>query len=174
MKPESPGWDGTRDTFRKVFDSCYEDLCRYAFTIVKDFDIAEDIVQSMFMKLWEMRESVDINASIRSYLFRSVYNQSINHLEHKAVRTRYDKTAVLEPRRNEQQPGVFPEELEENIRKAVDTLPPQCRSIFIMSRYDELKYSEIAEKLGISVNTIQNQVCKALKLLREALKDQLS
>jgi RNA polymerase sigma-70 factor (ECF subfamily) len=174
MKPGSPGWDGTRDTFRKVFDSCYEDLCRYAFTIVKDFDIAEDIVQSMFMKLWEMRESVDINTSVRSYLFRSVYNQCINHLEHKAVRTRYDKAAVLDASRIEQQPGVFPEELEENIRKAVDALPPQCRSIFIMSRYEELRYSEIADKLGISVNTIQNQVCKALKLLREALKDQLS
>lgn len=174
MKPGSPGWDGTRDTFRKVFDSCYEDLCRYASTIVKDPDIAEDIVQSIFMKLWEMRESVDINTSVRSYLFRSVYNQCLNHLEHKAVRTRYDKAAVLETGRDEQQPGVFPEELEENIRRAVDSLPPQCRSIFIMSRYEEMKYSEIAEKLGISVNTIQNQVCKALKLLREALKDQIS
>ncbi|MEI9919903.1 MAG: RNA polymerase sigma-70 factor [Bacteroidota bacterium] len=174
MKPESPGWDGTRHTFHKVFDSCYEDLCRYARTIVKDSDIAEDIVQSMFMKLWEMRESVDINTSVRSYLFRSVYNQCINHLEHKAVRAKYDKAAGLEAGRDEQQPGVFPEELEENIRKAVDALPPQCRSIFIMSRYEELKYSEIADKLGISVNTIQNQVCKALKLLREALKDQLS
>jgi len=173
MKPGSPGWDGTRDTFRKVFDSCYEDLCRYAFTIVKDFDIAEDIVQSMFMKLWEMRDSVDINTSVRSYLFRSVYNQCINHLEHKAVRVRYDKAAVLEPAPDEQQPGVFPDELADNIRKAVDSLPPQCRSIFIMSRYEDLKYSEIAGKLGISVNTIQNQVCKALKLLREALKDQL-
>lgn len=173
MKPGSPGWDGTRDAFRKVFDSCYEDLCRYAFTIVKDYDVAEDIVQSMFMKLWEMRDSVDITTSIRSYLFRSVYNQCINHLEHKEVRAKHDQSVIAEASRNQLQPGVFPEELEENIRKAVDALPPQCRSIFIMSRYEEMKYSEIADKLGISVNTIQNQVCKALKLLREALKDQL-
>jgi len=171
MKPGSPDWDGTTDTFRKVFDNCYESLCRYAFTIIKDFDQAEDIVQSMFMKLWEKRDSVAITISVRSYLFTSVYNQCLNHLEHRAVRARYDHVAGMEPTRNEQ-PAVFPEELEEKIRKAVDALPPQCRSIFIMSRYEELKYSEIAEKLGISVNTIQNQVCKALKLLREALKDQ--
>jgi len=96
----------------------------------------------------------------------------MNHLEKRAVRSRYDQAAGRETGRNEQQPTVFPDELEENIRKAVDNLPPQCRSIFIMSRYEELKYSEIADKLGISVNTIQNQVCKALKLLRESLKDQ--
>ena len=172
MKPGSPDWDGTNDTFRKVFDNCYESLCRYAFTIVKDFDQAEDIVQSIFMKLWEKRDTLDITTSVRSYLFRAVYNQCINHLEHHSVKLKYDAGMRVDAARDEQQPEVFPEELEESIRKAIDTLPTQCRSIFIMSRYEELKYSEIADKLGISVNTIQNQVCKALKLLREALKDQ--
>jgi RNA polymerase sigma-70 factor (ECF subfamily) len=168
MKPEGPGWDGTENTFREVFDDCYESLCRYAFTILKDFDQAEDTVQSMFLKLWEKRDELDITGSIRSYLFRSVYNQCINQLEHRVIRTKYDATFRTEP----QQPEVFPEELENNIRRAVDALPPQCRSVFIMSRYEELRYSEIAERLGISVNTIQNHVSKALKLLREALKDQ--
>jgi len=172
MKPESPGWDGTEVTFRELFDDCYENLCGYAFTIVRDFDQAEDIVQSMFVKLWEKRDDLDITGSVRSYLFRSVYNQCMNQLEHRAIKTKYDAGVRVEPGRNQQQPDVFPEELEDNIRKAVDALPPQCRSIFIMSRYEELRYSEIAERLGISMNTIQNQVCKALKLLREALKDQ--
>lgn len=172
MKPESPGWDRTENTFREVFDECYEDLCRYAFSIVKDFDQAEDIVQSMFMKLWEKRESLEITGSVRSYMFRSVYNQCINQLEHRAIKGKYDESIRVEAARDEQQPDVFPEELEQNIRKAVEALPPQCRSIFIMSRYEELRYSEIAERLGISVNTIQNHVSKALKLLREALKDQ--
>jgi len=172
MRPDSLGWDGTENTFRKVFDDSYENLCRYAFSIVKDFDLAEDIVQSMFMKLWEKRDELDITTSVQSYLFRSVYNQCLNHLEHRVIKTKYDATVRVEAGREEQQPDVFPEELGNNIRKAVDTLPPQCRSIFIMSRYEELKYSEIAERLGISVNTIQNQVSKALKLLREALKDQ--
>jgi RNA polymerase sigma-70 factor (ECF subfamily) len=172
MKPGTPDWDGTSDAFRKAFDTCYESLCRYAFTIVRDFDQAEDIVQSTFMKLWEKRTSLDITTSIRSYLFRAVYNQCLNHLEHRSIKVKYDAGVKIEARRDEQQPEIFPDELDESIRKAVDSLPPQCRSIFIMSRYEELKYSEIAERLGISVNTIQNQVCKALKLLREALKDQ--
>lgn len=172
MNPESYGWDGTEDTFRKVFDDCYENLCRYAFTIVKDFDQAEDIVQTMFMKLWEKRGELDITTSVRAYLFRSVYNQCINQLDHKVIKTKYDASVRVQAGRDEQQPDVFPEELENNIRKAVEALPPQCRSIFMMSRYEELRYSEIADRLGISVNTIQNQVSKALKLLREALKDQ--
>lgn len=172
MRPDSHGWDGKENTFRKVFDDCYENLCRYAFSIVRDFDLAEDIVQSMFMKLWEKREELDITTSVQSYLFRSVYNQCLNHLEHRVIKTKYDATVRVEAGRDEQAPDVFPEELGDNIRRAVDTLPPQCRSIFIMSRYEELKYSEIAERLGISVNTIQNQVSKALKILREALKDQ--
>lgn len=172
MNSGSPDWDGSSDAFRKVFDTCYENLCRYAFTIVRDFDQAEDIVQSMFMKLWEKRDTLDINTSVRSYLFRAVYNQCINHLEHHSIKSKYDASVKVEAGRDEQAPEVFPDELEDRIRKAVDTLPAQCRSIFIMSRYEELKYSEIAERLGISVNTIQNQVCKALKLLREALKDQ--
>lgn len=172
MNPEVHEWDGSEDTFRQVFDDCYESLCRYAFTIVKDFDQAEDIVQSIFMKLWEKRESLDITTSVRSYLFRSVYNQCMNQLEHQVIKKKYDAHVMVEPGRDEQAPDVFPDELGENIRKAVDALPPQCRSIFIMSRYEELRYSEIADRLGISVNTIQNQVCKALKLLREALKDQ--
>jgi RNA polymerase sigma-70 factor (ECF subfamily) len=160
--------DGDAEVFRQVFDTCYENLCRYAFTILKEFDQAEDVVQSILMKLWERREDLDIKTSVRSYLFRAVYNQCINQLEHAAIKKKYD---VSNQTRDEQQPDVFPTELEDTIRKAIDTLPQQCRTIFIMSRYEELKYSEIAEKLDISVNTIQNQICKALKILREELKD---
>ena len=130
IKPESPGWDGTEDTFREVFDDCYESLCRYAFTMVKDFDQAEDIVQSMFLKLWEKRDSIDITSSLRSYLFRSVYNQCMNVLEHRVIKTKYDASVRMEPRRNEQQPDVFPDELDEHIRKAVEALPRSAARSF--------------------------------------------
>jgi RNA polymerase sigma-70 factor (ECF subfamily) len=163
--------DGNAEVFRQVFDAWYEDLCQYAFTIVKDFDQAEDVVQSVLMKLWERREDLGIHTSVRSYLFRSVYNQCLNQLEHKVIMRKYDDTVQNIPRREEQMPDVFPAELEDNIRRAVDNLPQQCRTIFIMSRYEELKHSEIAAKLGISENTIQNQVCKALKILRDELKE---
>lgn len=163
--------NGNAEVFRQVFDACYENLCQYAFTIVRDFDQAEDVVQSILMKLWERREELDIKTSVRSYLFRSVYNQCLNQLEHSSIKKKHDARVQNSPNRDEQQPDVFPAELEESIRKAVDSLPQECRRIFTMSRYEEMRYSEIAEKLNISVNTIQNQICKALKILREELKD---
>lgn len=163
--------NGDAKVFRQVFDAWYDGLCQYAFTIVKEFDQAEDVVQAIFVKLWERRDSLEIKTSVRSYLFRSVYNQCINQLEHQAIKKRFDASVQSSPGRDEQLPDVFPLELEDSIRKAIDTLPQQCRTIFIMSRYEELRYSEIAEKLDISVNTIQNQICKALKILRDELKD---
>ncbi len=162
--------DGDPMAFRQVFDACYESLCHYAFTIVRDADEAEDTVQSMFLKIWEKRSDLDIKQSIRSYLFRSVYNQCMNHIEHNTVKEKHrnhmtvDMSATVAPQ-------VFVDELENKVREAIDMLPPQCRTIFLMSRYEEMRYSEIAAKLNISVNTIQNQVCKALKILRDTLKD---
>lgn len=163
--------DGNAEVFRRVFDSCYDGLCRYAFTMLKDFDQAEDLVQSIMVKLWERRESLEIKTSVRSYLFRAVYNQCLNQLEHNTIKKKYDVGVQRIPGLDEQQPDVFPQELEDRIKKAVDSLPQQCRLIFMMSRYEDMRYSEIAEKLDISVNTIQNQICKALKILKDELKE---
>jgi len=162
--------DGDVVVFKQVFDACYESLCRYAFTILRDADEAEDVVQSMFMKLWERREALDIKSALRPYLFKSVHNNCLNLLEHKLVKNKFQeyKLAVTEASR---QPEVFDEDLDAKIKKAIDTLPPQCRTIFMMSRFDEMRHTEIAEKLNISVNTIQNQICKALKILRDELKE---
>ena len=162
--------EGNSTAFQRLFDSCYESLCQYAFTLLKDADEAEDTVQSMFVKLWEKRESLDIKQNIRSYLFRSVYNHCMNQIEHRQVIRRHtDHVAASISQSTD--PDIFPEELEIKIRNVVEGLPPQCKTIFMMSRYEEMKYPDIAKKLNISVNTIQNQVCKALKILREELKD---
>lgn len=163
--------EGRREAFRQVFETCYEGLCRYAFTFLRDQDEAEDIVQSMFVKLWERRDELDIKHAIRPYLFRSVYNQCMNQLEHRAVKSKHHHHSEVMLSDAVQHPEVFKDELNDKVREVVDKLPPQCRTIFIMSRYEELKYPEIAEKLNISVNTIQNQICKALKILRDELKD---
>ncbi len=177
MTDNLPEWDkiralrdGNEGVFQQTFDSCYEDLCRYALTLLRDKDEAEDTVQSMFMKLWEKREVLDIKQSIRSYLFRSVYNQCMNQIEHRAVKKKHQEIETMELS-STIQPEVFTDELHKAIRQAIDELPPQCKTIFIMSRFEELRYPEIAEKLDISTNTIQNQICKALKILREKLRN---
>lgn len=165
--------EGNTETFRQVFDACYETLCQYAFTILKNAEEAEDIVQFMFLKLWDKRETLDIKKTVRSYLFRSVYHRCINHLEHKTIVRNHQRNSKSIPALHTQQPEVFPDELEESVRRAIDRLPPKCRTIFILSRYEELTYAEIAKRLNISVNTIQNQICKALRILREELKDMM-
>ena len=165
--------EGDAETFRLVFDACYEGLCRYAFTMLKNTEEAEDVVQFMFLKLWDKREQLNIRQTVRSYLFKSVYHRCINHLEHKNIIRNHQRNSQSIPNQDTQPPEIFPDELGESILKAIDKLPPRCRRIFIMSRYEELTYAEIAVRLNISVNTIQNQICKALKILREELKDML-
>jgi RNA polymerase sigma-70 factor, ECF subfamily len=164
---------GDRTVLQYLFDTCYGNLCQYAHTIIKDPTEAEDVVQVMFIKLWEKREVLQINQSVKAYLFKSVYHQCINLLEHRTVVTKHQSLRKMEIR-EEILPSVFPEELEASVQSAIDKLPPQCRTIFMMSRYEELKHSEIAATLNLSVNTVENQISKALKLLRESLKDVIS
>jgi RNA polymerase sigma-70 factor, ECF subfamily len=163
---------GEVDAFKHVFNACYESLCQYACTMVKDMDEAEDIVQSVFLKIWEKRGNLEIR-EMRSYLFKAVYHQCINDLERKTVRQHHQQHEAKDPSLFVQQPEVFPTELEEKLRDAINALPDQCRLIFVMSRYEELRYAEIAQKLGLSVNTIENQISKALRVLRSKLKDSI-
>ena len=164
---------GKGDTyaFQEVFHAYYENLCQYAFTILKDADEVEDIVQSMFIKIWEKRAELQIQSTIRAYLFKAVYHQCINHLEHRSVKLKHQKHTQYRMQSESQSPEVFPNELEDHVKAAIMELPPQCRTIFMLSRYEELRYAEIAGQLGISVNTVENQVSKALKILRARLKD---
>jgi RNA polymerase sigma-70 factor (ECF subfamily) len=162
---------GDQSAFQQVFDAWYIKLCQYAFTMVRDMDEAEDVVQSIFIKLWEKREELDIRQTIQSYLFKAVYHRCINVLEHRTIKLKYQDHETRDAFRQVQSPEVFPQELEDNIKRAINTLPPQCRTIFTMSRFEEMRYAEIADKLKISVNTVENQISKALKILRSELKD---
>jgi RNA polymerase sigma-70 factor (ECF subfamily) len=162
--------ESSEQSFRIAFDTYYEKLCRYAYTIVRDMDEAQDIVQNVFVKIWERKETVVMTVVVKSYLYKAVHNHCMNHLEARAVRQKYqDKEAI--DLLSVQQPDVFPQELEENIKAVINTLPQQCRLIFMMSRYQDMKYAEIAAKLGISVNTIENQISKALRILKTHFKD---
>jgi len=162
---------GNSIVFKQVFMSHYESLCRYAYTILKNAEEAEDVVQSMFVKIWEKREELEVKHTIRSYLFKAVYHQCINLLEHRSVKLKHQVHLAHEMLTETQLPEPFQHELEENIVAAIKTLPDQCRLIFMMSRYEELRYAEIAAHLKISVNTVENQISKALKILRVKLKD---
>jgi RNA polymerase sigma-70 factor (ECF subfamily) len=160
--------------FENVFRSHYQKLHLYACTIVKDAATAEEIVQNVFYKLWEKRNKLQVQKSLAAYLYRSVHNESLNFLKHEKVRAAHNKyvRSVNSEEGNSTDP-MHLRELQQNIDLALNNLPQQCRTIFQLSRFENLKYNEIAAQLNISVKTVENQMGKALRLLRLKLIDYL-
>jgi RNA polymerase sigma-70 factor (family 1) len=161
--------------FEMLFKTHYQPLCRYANTYLKDPDGAEEVVQAAFIGIWEKREGISIETSLKSYLYRTVRNACLNELKHEQVKQKYMAGQVQQEEKTSEAADhlAIHEELEAKVRKAIDRLPEQCRLIFTMSRFEELKYQEIADQLNLSVKTVENQMGKALKLMRLYLKEYL-
>jgi RNA polymerase sigma-70 factor, ECF subfamily len=165
----------SRSDFETLFKAHYSSLCSYANHFLKDIDASEEVVQEVMLKIWVNRESLVFSSSIRSYLFRAVRNGCMNVLKHMDIREEYKAFRERETKESQRskEDEMIVSELELKIRKAIDRLPMERRKVFIMSRYDGLTYSQIAGKLGISVKTVENQMGKALKTLREELSEYL-
>lgn len=159
--------------FEQLFKAHYKALHTYANMLLKDVDVAEEVVQSMFLKLWEKRDLLDVQTSAKAYLYKCVYNDSLNLLKHEQVKSKYQDFTVRTMNTHHQAASnrVELSELQKELQLAIEALPEQCRIIFQMSRFEELKYKEIADRLGISIKTVENQMGKALKILRLKLVD---
>ena len=158
--------------FEEVFKAHFKSLHAYAYTIVKDDIMAEEMVQNVFYKLWEKKGQIEVTQSVTAYLYRSVYNESLNYLKHLKVREAhqtYIKHQAAD--HNNAAEHIKLKDLKQNLDRALSELPEQCRTVFQMSRFEELKYQEIADRLGISIKTVENHMGKALRLLREKLAD---
>jgi len=162
--------------FERVFKSHFKALHAYGLAIVKDSAAAEEIVQTVFLKLWEKRTTLNITVSLKAYLYKAVYHESINHLKHEKVRMKHSEHHLYISREEApvesmafQEEGN--EELSERLTKALDQLPEKCRMVFYLSRFEELKYKDIADRLGISIKTVEAHMGKALKTLRLQLAD---
>lgn len=166
---------GDNSAFEALFMTYYDPVCRYVIRVIKDQDTTEEIVQATFVNLWEKRELIRDDISFRSYLFRAAYNTALNYLKHKKVVATYVNRK--QERINEIQSSFVSHqpdfELQNRIKEALSDLPPQCQRVFRMSREEGLKYHEIADELGISKKTVEVHMGKALKLLRNSLKDYL-
>ena len=165
--------EGYSSVINILFDQHYKELSRYAFSILKNQEESEDIVQKLFVKLWEKRTEMDAIENIRAYLYRSVYNMSLNAQKRASRSTSLEETTVLQTLT---EPGdssetVVSGELNTLIHQAVNSLPEKCRVVFQLSRFEQLSYREISEQLNISTKTVENQIGKALKVMREALKE---
>lgn len=167
--------DGNKKAFEALFHAYYSPLSQFACKFVDDADEAEEIVQDFFVALWEKRKALDKVNSPKSYLFSSIRNHCLNYIKHQKVRVLHQEhvkqTASLGD--NSVEDYINGEELRGRIEESINSLPDRCREVFQLSRFRGLKYSEIAENMGISIKTVEVQMGKALKLLRGNLKDLL-
>lgn len=158
--------------FEIVFKKHFKNLHAYACTIVRDEVMAEEMVQNVFCRLWEKTDQIEIRESVSGYLYRSVYHESLNYLKHLKVREAYQSYAIHQMENtNNTSHNLELRELESRLEIALKELPEKCRTIFQMSRFEELKYQEIADRLELPVKTVENQMGKALRLLRVKLVD---
>lgn len=151
--------------FEELFKKYFASLMAFSSRILGDEDDAREVVHQVFIKLWEKRAELDLSTSLKSYLFTAVNNRSLN-----VIRDRKKFSSEEMPERSGEwdvSAQIESLELEEKIRSIIDSLPEKCRQIFEMNRFEGLKYAEIAGRLGISVKTVENQMSKALKILRE-------
>lgn len=155
----------------QYFFEYFEVLHTYAYTILRDNDEAKDVVQSVFMQLWQKREELTIKQSVRSYLYAATHNHCLNYIKSRKIRQKHydqfaagkqDSTSTLEE-------YIELADLKKEVLTAMKTLPDKCREIFYKSRFEEKSYAEIADELNLSVKTVEAQMGKALRILRTIL-----
>lgn len=156
--------------FEQWFDQYYDGMYRYCLTMIKDSQEAEDIVQSVFLEIWKEKEKLEIHTSIQAFLYKGVYFKCMNKIKSEKVESKYLQTRINDSESSD--PAIY-EEVSNIIDQALTALPEQCRKIFMMSRFDGMRYNEIANTLNLSPKTIENQMGKALKTMRAALSEHL-
>jgi RNA polymerase sigma-70 factor, ECF subfamily len=167
-----------KKSFELLFRRHFIPLVHFAQQFVFDLDEAKDLVQVAFIKIWEIRESLPSNLNIQSYLYKSVQNQCLDHIKHLKVKKghwllAYEQLERIPNHYAEFQPLVN-DELKNKIREAITALPEECRRVFQLSRFNGMKYSEIAQFLNISIKTVETQMSTALQKLRMSLREFLS
>jgi RNA polymerase sigma-70 factor, ECF subfamily len=165
---------GDEQAFELFFRKYNIRLCAFANKFLDDPQIAQEVVQDVFIRIWENREDIDPENSLKSYVFKHVQNLCLNKLRRRKVESRFTevyKLVYIQHSEFSADESLLAKELEAHIVHSIKKLPSECRKIFELSRHEGLKYKEIAEALNISVKTVEAQMSKALKSLRLELTD---
>ena len=159
---------------KDLFQDHYLMVCKTIYRFVSDHSLTEDLAQEVFIRLWQKRYELNITHSFVAYLRRMAVNEALGHIR-KNKRSRTDELdpALHDGMENGTEDQFFHGELKDRVTIAINTLPPRCKAIFQLSRFEEMTYKEITEKMDISIKTVENQMGKALKILREKLKGYL-
>ena len=162
---------GDSAAFDEIFRQWYGPLVGTAERMLRDRAVAEELVQDVMLELWRRRESLAADGSPQAYLFQATRNRVLNHLRHLKIQARSEPDVRAESSSStpHADAAVAEDELDAAVQRAVQSLPDRCREVFELSRVHGLKYAEIARQLGISVKTVEAQMGKALRMLRERL-----
>ena len=164
--------NGDRAVFEHIFRKYYPEMCRFSLRYLPDKMAAEEVVQDLFCKLWFRKEEIVINSSLKSYLYGATVNFCLNYLHHLEMERKYVGFVGFEMDENTSGSTMDSDgELTGLFEKALLRLPQKRREIFEMSRFDGLKYQEIADKLGVNIKTVETQMTRALDLMRRHLKE---
>ncbi|WP_170251867.1 RNA polymerase sigma factor [Aquimarina intermedia] len=168
--------DGNKRSYQLLFENHYADLCDYLYKLSSNASLAEDLVQNIFLRLWEQRTSIHIKTSLQAYLFKSCYNEYMTYL-----RTQKKQTDLVTSLKHEAVCELFADsqtEIKEEkivqLETAIETLPSTCKKVFKLSKLEQKKHKEIAELLGISTKTVENHITKAFRYLKTSFGSFLS
>jgi len=165
---------GDRVALKVLFEQEYPSVCQAIRRLVKDESLSEDLAQEVFVRFWVKRENLQVKTSLSAYLRRMAINEALAYLRRQRHFHVEEWTPEPESRTGDNAEERYLEgELQAHIREAIDELPPRCRTIFQLSRQEELSYREIANRMDISIKTVENQMGKALKHMRTRLKGYL-
>lgn len=167
---------GNINSFEKLVITHYEPLCRFAYRLVLRSDVSEDLVQNLFVKIWELRQDWEPSGSIKAYLTKAIKNSALNYLDHQEVKRRQQSSIIEEkhfnmiPSESRAEKLSTCKEFHVALEKAVMDLPKRTRLVYTLHRQDGFKYSEVAWIMDISQKTVESQMTRALKSLRDNLK----
>lgn len=167
--------EADKSALNEIFEANYPAVCATIFRFINDKDISQDLAQRVFIRFWEKREEIIIVTSLSAYLRRMAVNEALAWIRLKYNQPKEELSTFQENSSDADAAGnLLYEELKEQINHSILSLPPRCRAVFLLSRYEEMTYLQIAKELDISIKTVEHQMGKALRLLRQQLEPYLS
>lgn len=161
---------GDKSALKALFDHHYQMVCSTIHRFIRDHSLTEDLAQEVFVRFWEKREQINITSSLDAYLRRMAVNEALGYLRRHKNRFTEEMTPNISGGMEEDVEQQFLQtELEVRIKDAINELPPRCQTIFKLSRFEDMTYQQIADEMEISIKTVENQMGKALKYLRQRL-----